>query len=124
MDSIVTSEPRAMVVAGLVQSTEFAKSAIRKSLKLAHPDWSKKQVRLAVEDQVRGEQGLAHANHNEAIRRQYTYEKQTVSKSGRIYTVLAPPPKAARKAAPAIESLPIEALIAELAKRGLTLPQS
>jgi hypothetical protein len=72
----------------------FSASMLRKTLVAANPDWTKKQIREAVNAQLKGEQQIALANTNEAVRRGYTFLKQTISKSGRMHITLTPPSRA------------------------------
>lgn len=94
----------------------FSASMLRKALVTANPDWTKKQIREAVNAQLKGEQQLALANTNEAVRRGYTFLKQTVSKSGRMHITLAPPSKA-RTRKVALSTMSTEEIEAELIRR-------
>jgi hypothetical protein len=94
----------------------FSASMLRKSLVAANPDWTKKQLREAVNAQLKGEQQIALANTNEAVRRGYTFLKQTISKSGRMHITLTPPSKASNRKV-ALSTLSIEEIEAELMRR-------
>jgi hypothetical protein len=94
----------------------FSASMLRKSLVAANPDWTKKQIREAVNAQLKGEQQIALANTNEAVRRGYTFLKQTISKSGRMHITLTPPSKASNRKV-ALSTLSIEEIEAELVRR-------
>ena len=72
----------------------FSASLLRKVLVAANPGWTKKQIREAVNAKLKGEQQLALANTNEAVRQGYTFLKQTISKSGRMHITLTPPSRA------------------------------
>jgi hypothetical protein len=94
----------------------FSASMLRKSLVAANPDWTKKQIREAVNAQLKGEQQIALANTNEAVRRGYTFLKQTISKSGRMHITLTPPSKASNRKV-ALSTLSIEEIETELIRR-------
>lgn len=72
----------------------FSASMLRKALVSANPGMSKKEIREAVNARLKGEQAVALANTNEAVRRGYTFLKQTISKSGRMHITLTPPSRA------------------------------
>ena len=89
---------------------------LRKALVASNPDWTKKQIREAVNAQLKGEQQIALANTNEAVRRGYTFLKQTISKSGRMHITLTPPSKASNRKV-ALSTLSIEEIETELLRR-------
>ena len=94
----------------------FSASLLRKSLVAANPGMSKKEIREAVNARLKGEQAVALANTNEAVRRGYTFLKQTISKSGRMHITLTPPSKASNRKV-ALSTLSIEEIEAELMRR-------
>lgn len=94
MNSIVPVSETRIVNTTLDSEGGFSASLLRKALVAANPDWTKKQIREAVNAQLKGEQAIALANTNEAVRRGYTFLKQTISKSGRMHITLTPPSRA------------------------------
>lgn len=117
MNALVSTQSSTLATTGRISTPGFSMAKIRDEVKAANPGFSAKQVRLAVRDRIEGEQKFAVANFNEAIRRSYKVTKVTESKKGNLYFTVAPPPKSAAAKAPAIESLPLEALQAEIARR-------
>lgn len=94
MNSIVPVSETRISTTTLDNEGGFSASLLRKALVAANPDWTKKQIREAVNAKLKGEQQLALANTNEAVRRGYTFMKQTISKSGRMHITLNPPSRA------------------------------
>jgi len=116
MNSIVPVTETRITNPTLDNEGGFSASMLRKSLVAANPDWTKKQIREAVNAQLKGEQQIALANTNEAVRRGYTFLKQTISKSGRMHITLTPPSKASTRKV-TLSTLSIEEIEAELIRR-------
>lgn len=116
MELINLGESRITTTADIDTEGGFSASMIRKALVLANPTFTKKEIRMAVTERLKGQQALAHANMNEAVRRGYTYLKQTVSKSGRMQITLNPPSRAKTRAV-TLCSMSTEAIEAELVRR-------
>lgn len=120
MGIITTSANRSVATADLANVNGFSAAMIRKDLKAQNPGWSAKQLRSAVNERLSGEQALALANMNEAVRQGWIIRKETMSKSGRhMHVTLQAPPKAARK--PSLSTLSVEDIIAELMRRGVAV---
>jgi hypothetical protein len=116
MNSIIPVTENRITNPTLDNEGGFSASLLRKTLVAANPDWTKKQIREAVNTQLKGEQQIALANTNEAVRRGYTFLKQTISKSGRMHITLTPPSKASNRKV-ALSTLSIEEIEAELMRR-------
>jgi hypothetical protein len=116
MNSIVPVTETRIVNPTLDNVGGFSASLLRKALVAANPSMSKKEIREAVNARLKGEQAVALANTNEAVRRGYTFLKQTISKSGRMHITLTPPSKA-RNRKVALSTLSIEEIEAELIRR-------
>jgi len=121
MKSIITAGTRQVAIADLANLNGFSASLIRKELKAQNPDWSAKQLRQAVNERLGGEQALALANMNEAVRQGWTFRKETMGKSGRhMHITLQAPPKAATRKI-SLSTLSVEDIVAELARRGVAV---
>jgi hypothetical protein len=120
MGIITTNTNRGLAAADLNNVNGFSAAMIRKELKSNHPDWTAKQLRLAVNERLSGEQAIACANVTEAMRQGWTIRKETMSKSGRhMHVTFQAPPKATRK--PSLSTLSVEDIIAELQRRGVAV---
>lgn len=106
---------------GLVTSgeSEFSKTKLRKQLMAENPQLTKREVSVMVSEQIRHLQPQVAALVDAARSRGYLHTKVKVSKAGNIYYAMTPPPKAVRVAN--LAKATDEDLLAELAKRGLSV---
>jgi hypothetical protein len=116
MNSIIPVTETRIVNTTIDNAGGFSASLLRKAMVAANPGMSKKEIREAVNARLKGEQAVALANTNEAVRRGYTFLKQTISKSGRMHITLTPPSKASTRKV-ALSTLSIEEIEAELIRR-------
>jgi hypothetical protein len=116
MNTIVPVTETRIVNTTIDNAGGFSASLLRKALVAANPGMTKKEIREAVNSRLKGEQAVALANTNEAVRRGYTFLKQTISKSGRMHITLTPPSKASNRKV-ALSTLSIEEIEAELIRR-------
>lgn len=122
MNTLVpVNQTRNLATADLAAYDGFSASMIRKALKAQHPDWTAKQLRTAVNDQLDGEQAIALANFNEAIRQGWKFRRETFSKSRNSINVTLRAPSKASSRKPSLSTLSVEDIIAELQRRGVAV---